>query len=86
MSEVNEISVTPKGMGALVAEITEGAGDQAFLSKYAEVCRTLVARWKSDGHSQEQVRDFALQFAEGATMRRAKLARGVQIPHMEGRA
>ncbi|WP_317214053.1 hypothetical protein [Gluconobacter sp. GP1] len=84
MTQADDIRITPKGMGALVAEITEGAGDQAFLSKYEEVCRNLVSRWKSEGHSLEQVRKFAMQYAEGATMRRGELAKGVRVSHPEG--
>jgi len=86
MSEANGISITPKGMGAIVAEMMEGTSDDAFFAKYQEVCANLVATWRSQGFEFSDIRRFLHQYAAGASFRRAELERGQAATYPEGRA
>jgi|GEM_PF-4601906 len=60
--------------GALVAELAREESTEAFLARYSETLRAIVTRMAEQGATQDQMRGYVREFANGAWVRREELS------------
>lgn len=74
MMNIETGQLSPCETGALVADLARGGSTEAFLARYSETLRAIVTRMAEQGATQDQVRGYVREFANGAWVRREELA------------
>ncbi|MCE2578093.1 hypothetical protein [Gluconacetobacter entanii] len=84
--DLDNISITPRGIGALVAELGAGDGDGAFIRRLAQSLTNMGRSYMQRGYPDEDTARFLHEIAEGAAFRRKEMQLAAHIHHQPGHA
>ncbi|WP_406586517.1 hypothetical protein [Asaia lannensis] len=72
--------MSPCETGALVADLSRNESTEAFLVRYSEMLKAIVTHMAEQGATQDSVRNYVREFANGAWVRREELAQHHAYP------
>ncbi|GAB6966376.1 hypothetical protein JCM25156A_04130 [Komagataeibacter kakiaceti JCM 25156] len=84
--DLDNISITPRGMGALIAELGAADNEAAFCLRLQGHLLSMVRSYTQQGYSDKEIVGFVRQIADGATFRRDELRSIANIHHTSGHA
>ncbi|MFT8710931.1 hypothetical protein [Komagataeibacter rhaeticus] len=84
--DLDNISITPRGMGALIAELGAADNEATFCLRLQGHLPSMIRSYTQQGYSDKEIVGFMRQVADGAAFRRNELRSIANIHHMPGHA
>ncbi|MBE7729440.1 hypothetical protein [Komagataeibacter sp. FXV3] len=84
--DLDNISITPRGMGALIAELGAADNEAAFCLRLQGHLLSMARSYTQQGYSDKEIVGFMQQIADGAAFRRNELRPIANIHHTPGHA
>ncbi|MCE2574846.1 hypothetical protein [Komagataeibacter sp. FNDCR2] len=84
--DLDNISITPRGMGVLIAELGAADNEAAFCLRLQGHLLSMVRSYTQQGYSDKEIVGFVRQIADDATFRRDELRSIANIHHTPGHA